>query len=85
MDDSYWNAIHDGMRRVVTDMSYYSELPVTVAGKTGTAQQSKTSPDHGLFVCYAPYENPEIAIASRISNGYSSSYVAFTVEDVLKY
>lgn len=85
MDEAYWNAIHDGMRRVVTDMSYYSELPVTVAGKTGTAQQSKTSPDHGLFVCYAPYEKPEIAIASRISNGYSSSYVAYTVEDVLKY
>ena len=85
MDQTYWDAIHEGMRRVVTDMSYYSELPVAVAGKTGTAQQSKTSPDHGLFVCYAPYDNPEIAIASRITNGYSSSYVAYTVEDVLKY
>ena len=85
MDSSYWNAIHEGMRRVVTDMSYFNDFPIEVAGKTGTAQQSKTNADHGLFVCYAPYDSPEIAIAARIANGYSSSYVADTTKDVLKY
>ena len=85
MDSSYWDAIHEGMRRVVTDMSYFSDFPIEVAGKTGTAQQSKTNADHGLFVCYAPYDSPEIAIATRIANGYSSSYVADTTKDVLKY
>ena len=39
MDDSYWRAIHQGMRRVVEDRSYMKELPIEVAGKTGTAQQ----------------------------------------------
>ncbi len=85
MDSSYWNAIHEGMRRVVTDMSYFNDFPIEVAGKTGTAQQSKTNADHGLFVCYAPYDSPQIAIAARIANGYSSSYVADTTKDVLKY
>jgi penicillin-binding protein 2 len=66
-------------------MSYFNDFPIEVAGKTGTAQQSKTNADHGLFVCYAPYDSPEIAIAARIANGYSSSYVADTTKDVLKY
>ena len=47
-----------------------------MAGKTGTAQQSRVHPDHGLFVGYAPYEEPEIAMAIRITNGYSSAFAA---------
>lgn len=85
LDDTYWNAIHDGMRRVVEDKYYFRDLPIKFAGKTGTAQQSRNRADHGLFVCYAPYEKPEIAIAVRIANGYSSDYVADTTKDVLKY
>ena len=65
MDNSYWNAIHLGMRQVVESKAYYSDLAIHVAGKTGTAQESKSRPNHALFVCYAPYENPEIAIAVR--------------------
>lgn len=85
LDDSYWNAIHEGMRRVVQEKSYFRSLNLDFAGKTGTAQQSKVHPDHGLFVCYAPFKNPEIAIAVRIANGYTSEYVADTTKDVLKY
>lgn len=85
LDDSYWNAIHTGMRGVCSDKSYFGSLPFQVAGKTGTAQQSKTSPDHGLFVCYAPYDKPSIAMASRIANGYSSDFVSQCAKDVLVY
>lgn len=84
MDDKYWNAIHEGMKRVVEEKSYFRDLGISFAGKTGTAQQSKTRPDHGLFVCYAPYDEPQIAIAVRIANGYTSEYVADTTKDVLK-
>ena len=45
---------------------------LAVAGKTGTAQQSKDKPNHGLFIGYAPYDDPKIALAVRITNGYSS-------------
>ena len=56
-----------------------------MAGKTGTAQESTTRADHALFVGYAPYENPEIAIATRIAFGYSSSYAAQASKEVIKY
>lgn len=85
MDQSNWKAIQEGMKRVVDDKSYFREIPFSVAGKTGTAQQSKVDPDHGLFVCYAPYNEPQIAIATRIANGYTSDYAANTSKDVIKY
>ena len=85
MPQSYWNAIHLGMRQVVQDKSYYANLGVAVAGKTGTAQESKSKPNHSLFVCYAPYEKPEIAIATRIANGYTSSYAAQITKEALAY
>lgn len=74
MPQSYWNAIHQGMRGVVQNKKYYQDFGVEVAGKTGTAEEDKSRPNHGLFVGYAPYDNPEVAMAIRIANGYSSDY-----------
>ena len=85
LDDSLWNAIHTGMRKVVETKAYYDDLAVNVAGKTGTAQQDKTRANHALFISYAPYENPEISVTIRIANGYESGYAAQTARDVYKY
>ena len=85
MPASYWNAIHTGMRQVVQDKAYYNNLGVQVAGKTGTAQESTNRPNHSLFVCYAPYEKPEISIATRIAYGYTSSYAAQITKEALSY
>lgn len=85
MDSSYWKAIHQGMRQVIENNSYYKGLGVNVAGKTGTAEENKRRANHALFVCYAPYEEPEIAIATRIAYGYSSSYAAQTTRDIIEY
>ena len=85
MDDAWWNAIHLGMREVVESKSYFDDLGVSVAGKTGTAQESTSRPNHALFVCYAPFEQPEIAIATRIANGYTSDYAAQLTRDVIRY
>lgn len=82
---SVWNAIHLGMRRVVESKPYYDTLRVQAAGKTGTAQESKRRPNHALFVGYAPYEEPEIAIATRIAYGYTSEYAAEVSRDVFRY
>lgn len=82
---SYWDAIHKGMRGVVANKRYYQNFPITAAGKTGTAEESKSRPNHGLFVGYAPYENPEIAMAIRVMNGYSSDYAAQISKQVLTY
>ena len=85
LPNSIWNALHTGMRGVVENKAYYSELAVNVAGKTGTAQQSTSRSNHALFVCYAPYENPEIAVATRVAFGYSSDYASQITKDILSY
>ncbi len=85
IDDTIWNIIHAGMRGVVEKKKYYAELPVNVAGKTGTAQEGRNRTNHALFLSYAPYENPEISVAVRIAYGYSSDYAAQTARDVYKY
>lgn len=85
MPDSYWKAIHTGMRGVVESKAYYSDLAVNVAGKTGTAQESKSRPNHALFVSYAPYEAPEISVTVRVANGYTSDYAAQIAREVYKY
>lgn len=85
MPDSYWNAIHSGMRQVVEKKAYYSDLSINVAGKTGTAEQTRSRPNHALFIGYAPYEKPEIAFATRIPFGYSSDYAAQLTKEVIKY
>ncbi len=85
MPQEYWDAIHSGMRKVVENKTYFGDLAVNVAGKTGTAEQTKSRPSHALFVCYAPYEQPEIAIATRIPYGYSSDHAAQATRDIIKY
>ena len=63
----------------------FQDFPIVVAGKTGTAQQVTSRPNHALFVGYAPYDNPEIAITVRIPFGYSSDYAAQTTKDLISY
>jgi cell division protein FtsI (penicillin-binding protein 3) len=55
-----------------------------VAGKTGTAEEAKNRANHALFIGYAPYDNPEIAIAARIAYGHSSANTCDFVDDVMK-
>ena len=83
---STWDNIHEGMRMaVVEDYDAFEDFPMTAAGKTGTAQQITTRPNHALFVGFAPYDNPEISIATRIAYGYTSANAAEVSRDVFKY
>lgn len=85
LPNAYWNCIHTGMRRVVEKKSYYQNLGVTVAGKTGTAQETKLRTNHALFISYAPYIDPEITVSTRIAYGYTSEYAANLTRDIYKY
>lgn len=84
-----WNSIHSGMNQVVQNNESTKELSTTyhfeAAGKTGTAEESKRRANHALFVGYAPYEEPEISIAVRITNGYKSGNAAAVAKDIFKY
>lgn len=84
LSQDQWDSIHSGMRMVVEDMSEFNDFAVEVAGKTGTAQQ-ENHPNHALFVGYAPYNNPEISIATRIAYGYSSHNAAAVSKNILSY
>ncbi len=83
--DSTWNAIQQGNRQVVVDLKEFAGFSVPVGGKTGTAEQLKTRGNHALFVGYAPFEDPEIAIATRIAFGYTSHNAADVSAQILKY
>ncbi|MEG1293245.1 MAG: penicillin-binding transpeptidase domain-containing protein [Clostridium sp.] len=88
ISDTTWDAVHQGMRQVITNSSsnkIFKNLGVNVAGKTGTAQESKKRGNHAFFISFAPYENPEIAVTVNIPNGYSSSNAAMVANHVYRY
>lgn len=89
LDPVVVNAYVEGMKLVVnypdgTAFSHlWSEVPVTVAGKTGTAEHAKDKSDHGAFVCFAPAEDPEIAIAVYVECGGHGSTLASIARAIL--
>ena len=63
----------------------YADIPVSVGGKTGSAQVSATIPPHSVFVSFAPLENPEISVTAVIANGYSGNYSGLLCRDIYGY
>ncbi|MGN0416285.1 MAG: penicillin-binding transpeptidase domain-containing protein [Agathobacter sp.] len=84
LNTAQWDAIHSGMRMVAETLDSFEGFDIEVAGKTGTAQQTDHA-NHALFVGYAPYKNPEITIATRIANGYSSHNAAAAARNMIAY
>ncbi|MBQ5534732.1 MAG: hypothetical protein IIU07_05460, partial [Lachnospiraceae bacterium] len=85
LQQSTWDSIHLGMREAASTYQAFKDFPILIAGKTGTAQQTTTRPNHALFICYAPYDKPQIAIATRIAYGYTSSNAAATTQNIISY
>ncbi|MDO4169185.1 MAG: penicillin-binding transpeptidase domain-containing protein [Lachnospiraceae bacterium] len=86
--DNYWDLVHSGMYGVVYNEHkdiFTSLKNVKIAGKTGTAQEDKTRPNHGLFISYGPYSNPEIAVTVVLPFAYSSSNACNVAKDVYQY
>ena len=85
-DDALY-AAKEGMRRMVrnspTVSGYMSDVPVTVGGKTGTAQRGGDKLDNGLFVCAAPYDDPKIVVSSVIESSGSGALSTYAASRVL--
>lgn len=81
----HMNAIQQGMNAYAMNSTAINDIGISSAGKTGTAEQSVNHPNHALFIGYAPFENPEIALAVRIVNGYTSANTASIAADIYKY
>lgn len=85
ISSSTWQSIHKGMQLAIKEHDEFKDLKTKLAGKTGTAEADENRPNHALFVGYAPYDDPEIAIATRIAYGYGSSNACDFVDKVMKY
>ena len=86
-DDYIWDLVHQGMRGVITRgtaVMQFAGFPYEVAGKTGTTETNSGTND-AFFICYAPYEDPEIAVAVALENGKAGSALAYMAQDVLRY
>ncbi len=84
-----WDLVREGMAKVTgedgTASSVFENYSIKVAGKSGTAQRSGGLQDNGLFISYAPYDNPEIAVCVVIEGGDSGNNVAPVVRDIYDY
>ncbi len=87
LSSAHLSTIFSGMERVVSSSTqisrYMQNVPVTVAGKTGTAQTGSAT-DNGLFVCCAPSRDPEIVVASVIEHAGGGSLSAMSAGDLLE-
>ena len=83
----YLSVIFDGMKNMISThsvaKSFMRSVPVTVGGKTGTAQTSNLC-DNALFVCAAPYNDPDIVISVVLEQGFSGEYASLTAARILE-
>ncbi|MDD6372304.1 MAG: penicillin-binding transpeptidase domain-containing protein [Eubacteriales bacterium] len=99
ISDTTYNTYVDGMRRVVTMIGGTATTcfggpkdedntqwpsKITVCAKTGTAQHSSGGSDHGAFVCFAPMDDPQVAIAIFGEKTAHGSSMAPVAEPILK-
>ena len=82
--------VQSGMRYVATDggpASVFNQLDTKVACKTGTSTVIVNGVKHnnGFLITYAPYENPEISVASAIEMAGSGSSTAEITSSVIDY
>ena len=86
--DETWSLVHEGMAKVTgedgTAASVFENYSIKVAGKSGTAQRYGKQ-DNGLFISFAPYDDPQIAVCVVIEGGESGNNVAPVVRDIYDY
>lgn len=86
--DYNWTAVQQGMYLVANDPSgsayqTFGTYQIPVAAKTGTAQLGENQVNNAIFICYAPYDDPQIAVAVVVEHGVAGSAVASIARDVL--
>ena len=85
IDAKHHKAIMEGMRSVTeagTASAIFQDFVVKVGGKTGTAEVSNGS-NNGVFVAFAPYENPQIAISVVVEHGSHGNSIAPVAKEII--
>ena len=85
ISESTLDAVKAGMHDLTktTLAPYFNSCVVSAGAKTGTAQLGANITNNGVFVCFAPYEEPEIAVALVIEQGNSGARLASTAVEVI--
>lgn len=79
------DAVKKGMYGVVDEGSasgIFKDYPIGIGGKTGTAQVGKNKSDNALFVAFAPFDDPQIAVAVVIEKGEKGVNAAYVARDI---
>ena len=87
MKDSTLQAVKEGMLGYTQPggqvYSYFKDCVVTAGAKTGTAQLGGGTTNNGVFVCFAPYDDPQIAVSIVIEHGNAGAALASTAVKIL--
>ena len=87
IDPAHLNAVLKGMLGYTQPggqiHAYFKDCVVSAGAKTGTAQLGSNKKNNGVFVCFAPYDDPEIAIALVIEKGDAGANLAETAVGIL--
>ena len=89
ISDEAYTAVLDGMEMVASDpkgtaYKTFKDYPIPVCAKTGTAQTGiPNTSSNGAFVCFAPKDDPQIAIAVYVEKGGHGSGMAVIARDIL--
>ena len=86
-----WDAVHEGMFEVANNWAnegvakYFIDLPQSqrTAAKTGTAQKGENIVNDAIFICYAPFDDPEVAVAIVVERGKAGANCAFMARQIL--
>ena len=83
VDSSYFNYVQEGMHNATLQgTSTGVAVPgIDICGKTGTAQNA--GPDHSIFMCYAPMQDPKICLLVFVENGGYGATVAVPMASLL--
>ncbi len=90
VDPEIFDVLHYGMWGVIYDPAStltdtWLDAPVIVAGKTGTAQRGEGLVNNANFILYAPYEDPEIALAICVEKGGAGATLSPVARQVVDY
>ena len=88
MSDEAIACVSEGMQMTVNDysgtaFSYLNDYPIPLAAKTGTAQHGSGGSDNASFICYAPADDPQIAVAVYVEHGAQGGNLANVVRPIL--
>lgn len=84
LDKDVLKEVKNGMLSVTEDgtgSAIFSSYPIKIGGKTGTAQ-NPIGKDHTVFIAFAPFDNPEIAVAVVIEHGEFSTYSGGLIKSI---